>query len=62
MTKDQAIAVRSLDLSGVAVDPQELAEALWIIRSNGRGRKFSLIRYLIDNKQVHLLKIELRLL
>lgn len=61
MTHNEAIATRCVQLSGGYVHPHKLAEAFWVIKQDGRGkRSFSLPRHLIDNEQVRLLEQEIR--
>lgn len=60
MTYDEAIIVRSVDLSGGYVRPVYKAEAVWILREGEKGRRpFSAARFAIDNEQVRLLELEL---
>lgn len=64
MTHQHAIEVRSRQLSGEAVPPSVLAEAVWMLRESGRTRgsrrrPFSVVRFAIDQEQIRLLEVEL---
>jgi hypothetical protein len=60
MTYAEAIWLRAAQLSGRAVRPYVLAEAVWIIQEGKTGKRpFSLARRQIDDEQVRLLEMAL---
>ncbi len=58
MTFIEAKMVRARELSGGYVKPEHRAEAIWLLRSDGK-RAFSAARFVIDNEQVRLLEVEM---